>query len=144
MATSSYEQPARLSLHVDGPRRRGPPQTASRIEALLMVSIEPAPRFTIERLGVVMAPEPGNPLEVEGVLNPAGVAGPDGHYYLFPRLVAAGNYSRVGVARVCRDGGGRPSGVERLGGGLEPQMPYELIRPGAGGCEDPRVTYLPD
>src|ERR671937_475118 len=108
-----------------------------------MVSIRPAPRFTIERLGVVMAPEPGNPLEVEGVLNPAGVVGPDGHYYLFPRLVAAGRYSRIGLARVRRDGAGRPSGVERLGVALEPQRPYEIKRPGVGGCEDPRITYLP-
>ena len=109
----------------------------------MVSTIGPAPLFRIERLGVVMAPEPGNPLEVEGVLNPAGVVGPDGHYYLFPRLVAAGNYSRIGLARVRRDGDERPSGVERLGVALEPQRPYELIRPGVGGCEDPRITYLP-
>ena len=109
----------------------------------MVTTIGPAPHFRIERLGVVMAPEPGNPLEVEGVLNPAGVVGPDGHYYLFPRLVAAGNYSRIGMARVRRDGDDRPSGVERLGVVLEPQMPYEIIRPGVGGCEDPRITYLP-
>ena len=47
-----------------------------------------------------MEPEPGNPQEVEGVLNPAAVRGPDGHLYLFPRLVAQGNYSRIGIARV--------------------------------------------
>jgi beta-1,2-mannobiose phosphorylase / 1,2-beta-oligomannan phosphorylase len=108
-----------------------------------ITSLASAPLFTIERLGVVMAPEPGNPLEVEGVLNPAGVVGPDGHYYLFHRLVAAGHYSRIGRARVRRDGAGRPSRVERLGVALEPQMPYEIIRPGVGGCEDPRITYLP-
>src|SRR5689334_2382674 len=96
------------------------------------------PVFTVERLGVVMAPEPGNPLEVEGVLNPAGATGPDGHYYLFPRLVAAGNYSRIGLARVRRDDAGRPTGVERLGVALEPTQPYERVRPDAGGCEDPR------
>jgi hypothetical protein len=56
------------------------------------------PGFQMQRLGLVMEPEPGNPLEVEGVLNPAGVRGPDGHYYLFPRLVAKGNYSRIGIA----------------------------------------------
>src|SRR5436305_7070219 len=89
-----------------------------------ITGMAPAPLFTIERLGVVMAPEPGNPLEVEGVLNPAGVVGPDGHYYLFPRLVAAGNYSRIGVARVRRDVGDRPIGVERLGVALEPETPY--------------------
>lgn len=89
-----------------------------------------------------MAPQTDNPLEIEGVLNPAGATGPDGHYYLFPRLVAAGNYSRIGVARVLRDAAGRPSGVERLGVALEPSTPYEIVRPGLGGCEDPRITYL--
>ncbi|HVA93218.1 MAG TPA: glycosidase [Chloroflexota bacterium] len=96
----------------------------------------------MERLGLLMAPEPGNPWEVEGVLNPAGIVGPDGHYYLFPRCVGAGNYSRIGVARVLRDALGRPSDVERLGIALEPTAAYEIIRPGEGGCEDPRVTYL--
>ena len=32
--------------------------------------------FQMKRLGMLMEPEPGNPLEVEGVLNPAGVRGP--------------------------------------------------------------------
>jgi predicted GH43/DUF377 family glycosyl hydrolase len=77
------------------------------------------------------------------VLNPAGVAEADGHHYRFARLVAAGNYSRPGVACVRRDVHDRTGGVERLGMALEPQMPYEIIRPGAGGCEDPRITYLP-
>src|SRR5438105_12074761 len=140
---SSYERQALLLPCVDGPRCSAAPETANRIEASLMVNTAPAPLFTIERLGVVMAPEPGNPLEVEGVLNPAGVVGPDGHFYLFPRLVAAGNYSRIGVARVRRDVGNRPIGVERLGVVLEPEMSYEIIRPGTGGCEDPRITYLP-
>ncbi len=98
--------------------------------------------FDVERLGVLMAPEATNPLEVEGVLNPAGVMGLDGHYYLFPRLVAEGNYSRIGLARVQHDAEGRPVGVERLGIALEPKAPYEIARPGVGGCEDPRVTYL--
>ncbi len=98
--------------------------------------------FTVERLGLLMAPAPEDPREAEGVLNPAGVAGPDGHYYLFPRCVGAGNYSRIGVARVLRDDQGRPVGVERLGMALEPIEPYEIAGPGMGGCEDPRVTYL--
>jgi len=41
-----------------------------------------------------MEPEPGNPLEIEAVLNPAAVRGPDGELCLFPRLVAKGNYPR--------------------------------------------------
>ena len=56
--------------------------------------------FRMQRLGVVMDPEPGNPLEAEGVHNPAAVRGLDGQLYLFPRLVARGNYSRIGIARV--------------------------------------------
>jgi hypothetical protein len=47
--------------------------------------------FELQRLGILMEPEPGNPHEVEGVLNPAATRGPDGQLYLFPRLVARGN-----------------------------------------------------
>ncbi len=49
---------------------------------------------------MMMAPEATNPLEVEGVLNPAGVRGLDGHYYLFPRRVAAGDAALCGARRV--------------------------------------------
>jgi len=93
------------------------------------------------RLGTMMEPEPGNPHEVEGVLNPAAVRGPDGALYLFPRLVAKGNYSRIGIARVRFNDKGDPEGVERLGIALEPEEDYEL-RPNGGGCEDPRVTFV--
>ena len=34
--------------------------------------------FQLQRLGMLMEPEPGNPQEVEGVLNPAAVRGRDG------------------------------------------------------------------
>lgn len=34
------------------------------------------PQFELQRLGVIMEPEAGNPYEVEGVLNPASVWGP--------------------------------------------------------------------
>ena len=44
--------------------------------------------FQLQRLGMIMEPEPGNTQEIEGVLNPAAVRGPDGELYLFPRLVA--------------------------------------------------------
>lgn len=99
--------------------------------------------YGVERLGVIMGPDPGDPREAEGVLNPAGTTAPDGSYYLYPRLVGAGNYSRIGVARLQRDAHGRPCGVDRLGIALEPETAYELVRPGVGGCEDPRVTYVP-
>jgi beta-1,2-mannobiose phosphorylase / 1,2-beta-oligomannan phosphorylase len=97
--------------------------------------------FKLQRLGMVMEPEPGNPHEAEGVLNPVAVRGPDGELYLFPRLVAKGNYSRIGIARVQFNQAGDPTGVERLGIALEPEADYEL-RPGGGGCEDPRVTFV--
>src|SRR6185312_15799660 len=98
--------------------------------------------FQLKRLGLLMEPEPGNPNEVEGVLNPAAVRGPDGELYLFPRLVAKGNYSRIGIARVRFNETGDPTGVERLGIALEPEAAYELRPDGSGGCEDPRVTYV--
>src|SRR5271165_6439939 len=75
--------------------------------------------FKLRRLGLIMEPEPGNLYEVEGTLNPAAARGPDGHLYLFPRLVARGNYSRIGVARVNFNEAGDPCGVERLGIALE-------------------------
>jgi predicted GH43/DUF377 family glycosyl hydrolase len=89
-----------------------------------------------------MEREPGNPHEVEGVLNPGAARGPDGHLYLFPRLVARGNYSRIGIARVSFDRAGDPIGVERLGIALEPEAQYELRYGLGGGCEDPRVTFV--
>ena len=98
--------------------------------------------FQLQRLGLVMEPEPGNPLEVEGVLNPAAVRGPDGELYLFPRLVARGNYSRIGIVRVRFNEAGDPSGVERIGIALEPEADYERRSDGGGGCEDPRITFV--
>src|ERR1035438_2329217 len=98
--------------------------------------------FLLQRLGLVMEPEPGNPAEAEGVLNPAAVRGPDGELYLFPRLAARGNHSRIGIARVRFNAAGDPVGVERLGIALEPEADYELRSDGSGGCEDPRITFV--
>jgi beta-1,2-mannobiose phosphorylase / 1,2-beta-oligomannan phosphorylase len=97
--------------------------------------------FKLRRLGLIMEPAPGDPHEVEGTLNPAAVRGPDGHLYLFPRLVAKGNFSRIGIARVRFNSAGDPCGVERLGVALEPEADYELRQDG-GGCEDPRVSFV--
>jgi predicted GH43/DUF377 family glycosyl hydrolase len=97
--------------------------------------------FKLERLGMIMEPQSGEPNEVEGVLNPAAVRGPDGQLYLFPRLVARGNYSRIGIARVLFDKVGDPIGVERMGLALEPEADYELTDNG-GGCEDARVSFV--
>ena len=46
--------------------------------------------YRLTRVGVIMSPEDGNPLEVDGVLNPGSGRGPDGELYLLPRLVAGG------------------------------------------------------
>jgi beta-1,2-mannobiose phosphorylase / 1,2-beta-oligomannan phosphorylase len=100
------------------------------------------PPFALQRLGVVMEPQPGDPNEAWGVLNPAAARGLDGELYLFPRLVAEGNYSRIGIARVVFDPAGIPAGVERLGLALEPREPYELNAQTGGGVEDPRVTLV--
>ena len=98
--------------------------------------------FKLRRLAMLMEPQPGNPQEIEGVLNPAAARGPDGELYLFPRLVARGNYSRIGIARVRFNEAGDPAGVERLGIALEPEADYELRPDGSGGCEDPRITFV--
>jgi len=96
--------------------------------------------YRLTRAGVIMSPEPGNPHEVEGVLNPATVQTPDGEVVLFPRLVAAGNVSRVGRARVVVDDG-MPVRVEREGVALEPDRPFEA-GVGHSGTEDPRITRV--
>src|SRR5208282_673110 len=98
--------------------------------------------FQLQRLGILMEPQANNPWEVGGVLNPAAARAPDGKLYLFPRLVARGNYSRIGVVRVLFNDDGDPSGVERLGIALEPDADYERRPNGGGGCEDPRVTFV--
>jgi predicted GH43/DUF377 family glycosyl hydrolase len=96
--------------------------------------------YTLTRLGVVMSPT-GEPLEAEGVLNPGSGRGPNGATYLLPRLVAAGNVSRIGLARLqVRDG--VPVGVEREGVVLAPDEGWERSRLHAG-VEDPRITWLP-
>jgi beta-1,2-mannobiose phosphorylase / 1,2-beta-oligomannan phosphorylase len=98
--------------------------------------------WQLRRLGVVMEPNMADPYEVGGVLNPAVARGPDGQLYMLPRLVATGNYSRIGLSRVLFDRHHEPVGVERLGVVLEPEAPYELNAYTGGGVEDARVTYL--
>ena len=91
---------------------------------------------TCRRLGVVMEPD-GSPGEVEGVLNPGVVRDRHNELLLYPRMVAAGNVSSIGIARM----NGRA--VERLGIALEPQTPFEHREEAGGyGCEDARVTSI--
>lgn len=98
------------------------------------------PRF--KRLGIVLKP---NQSENErlGFLNPACTRLRDGTLQLYPRMVAAGGVSSIGSFRVDE----YPDGMliaEQCGFALEPAAPYELRdQPGAYGCEDPRVTFIP-
>jgi predicted GH43/DUF377 family glycosyl hydrolase len=97
--------------------------------------------YALTRIGVLMVPEDGNPLEVEGVLNPASGIGPDGEVYVLPRMVAAGNVSRIGLARIVVEDG-VPVGVQRQGIVLEPDRSWER-GVGNAGVEDPRITWMP-
>ncbi len=97
--------------------------------------------YRLTRLHTIMVPEPGNAFEVEGVLNPASGRTPDGDLYLLPRLVAEGNVSRVGIAKVVLEDG-VPIGVEREGVVLAPDAGWEHGLHHAG-TEDPRVTWVP-
>ncbi|MCU1523494.1 MAG: glycosidase [Microbacteriaceae bacterium] len=97
--------------------------------------------YALTRAGVIMTPEDGNVLEAEGVLNPATGHSADGTLYLLPRLVATGNVSRVGLARVVIESG-VPVGVEREGIVLQPDRGWERGAKNSG-VEDPRVTFIP-
>jgi len=90
----------------------------------------------------VLAPD-GSEYEAAGVLNPAITRDRAGRLLMYPRMVAPGNISRIGIAR----GDAGPDGpvFERLGIVLEPQTAHELrSTPGGYGCEDPRVTFIPE
>lgn len=100
----------------------------------------PSIPYRLTRMGVVMTPQDGDPNEAEGVLNPASGRGPDGELYLLPRLVAEGNVSRVGLARVVVEDG-VPVSVEREGIVLEPDRGWER-GVGNAGVEDPRTTWI--
>jgi predicted GH43/DUF377 family glycosyl hydrolase len=93
------------------------------------------------RHGVILAPD-GTDIEVEGVLNPGVTRDRSGGLILYPRKVAAGNVSRIGVVR-CN--GGLPNTIyERLDVILAPETEYEIRdQPGGFGCEDARVTFVP-
>lgn len=95
----------------------------------------------VQRLGTVLQPA-GDPNEAEGTLNPGCARSRDGMLLLYPRDVAKGNISRVGLVKARAREDGRLA-FERAGFALEPEAPYER-RPHPGyGCEDPRVTFIP-
>ena len=98
--------------------------------------------YRLTRLGVIMTPDPDRPDEAEGVLNPGSGRDSNGTRWLLPRLVAAGNVSRVGLVEILVEDG-VPTGVRRDGVVLAPDAGWEHSRSHAG-VEDPRITYLPD
>ena len=93
--------------------------------------------FQLQRLGLVMEPEPGNPLEVEGVLNPAGVRGPDGQLYLFPRLVAAGQLLRASALPACSST--RPATRWASSGSALPWSPKRITNCGRTAAAAARI-----
>jgi predicted GH43/DUF377 family glycosyl hydrolase len=95
----------------------------------------------VARLGIALRPD-GDSSDLEGVLNPASARTRDGKLLLYPRMVAEGNTSRIGIFEAS----GPPDApaFTRAGFALEPAMPYEFRAvPGGNGCEDPRVTFVP-
>jgi predicted GH43/DUF377 family glycosyl hydrolase len=96
----------------------------------------------VVRAGVVLESN-AEPSEAEGVLNPACTRNRAGALLLYPRCVAQGNVSRIGILQAH----GSPDAptFTRIGYALEPQEPYEIrSQPGGYGCEDPRVTFIKD
>jgi predicted GH43/DUF377 family glycosyl hydrolase len=94
---------------------------------------------TCRRTGIVMAPD-DSANETEGVLNPGVTRDRRGKLLLFPRMVAAGNVSRIGIARLDS-----PTAAKRIGIALEAEEPYEQRTAlGGHGCEDARVTFIAD
>ncbi|WP_223693855.1 glycoside hydrolase family 130 protein [Leifsonia poae] len=98
--------------------------------------------YALERVGIVMEPDPRDPRQVEGVLNPATVQTPDGAVHLFPRLVAERNVSRIGRAPIVI-ADGVPAGVGEVAIVLEADRGWEHGTD-HGGVEDPRITPLKD
>lgn len=95
----------------------------------------------VERLGIALSPSDDSS-EREGVLNPASTRTRDGKLLLYPRCVAEGNVSRVGLYESSGSAGAPV--FDRLGFALEPREESEIrTDPGGYGCEDPRVTFVP-
>jgi beta-1,2-mannobiose phosphorylase / 1,2-beta-oligomannan phosphorylase len=106
-----------------------------------MTSADLEIHYRLQRSGIVMRGDPDDPTERLGVLNPAAARDETGTLYLFPRVVAEGNFSRIARAKVLTDADGRPVGVQRDGIVLEPSTSWEHDAQ-TGGVEDPRITRI--
>lgn len=96
--------------------------------------------YRLERVGIVMRPDLSDPHQVEGVLNPAAAVHPDGRVLMYPRLVAKGNRSRIGVGEVTLTDG-VPTGFDLDEILLAPDQGWEHGSD-HGGVEDPRLTFI--
>ena len=76
------------------------------------------------------------------MLNPAAARDRKGDLWVFPRLVAEQNFSRIGRARVRFDASGDPVGTDPPSIVLEPTEIWERNSRTAG-VEDPRITWIP-
>jgi predicted GH43/DUF377 family glycosyl hydrolase len=104
-------------------------------------STDDAFNVTYRRLGLVLA-STGSAVDIEGVLNPAVTRDRDGKLLLYPRMVAAGNVSRIGLVRALETPTGTTFGNPEVL--FRPEADYERrTMPGGMGCEDPRVTFVP-
>jgi beta-1,2-mannobiose phosphorylase / 1,2-beta-oligomannan phosphorylase len=100
------------------------------------------PGYRLERRGVLMHPVADDPIQHWGVLNPAAARDRQGDLWIFPRLVAEENHSRIGRARVRFDASGDPVGTDPPSIVLEPTELWEMNSRTAG-VEDPRITWMP-
>jgi predicted GH43/DUF377 family glycosyl hydrolase len=106
-----------------------------------MTPMTPSQPYQLQRVGIIMRADPNNPDEVMGVLNPGLARARDGRLFMFPRIVAAGNYSRIGIAHVVFSPNDDPLSVVRMGYALEPVESFEENARTAG-CEDARVVFV--
>src|SRR5437879_3173382 len=102
-----------------------------------------APPFAVQRLGVVMEPQPDDPAEAWGVLNPAAARGPDGGAFLLAGPCREGHHLRHGLARRRLRPGGLPGGVGGPGPGVGAQGADQPNAPTGGGGEGPPGTPIP-
>lgn len=96
---------------------------------------------SMQRAGVLLAPDASDPKQRLGVFNPASARDLAGRLYLFPRIAAEGNYSRIARGEVTRDVTGAPAGVAPLEVVLEPAEEWER-NAATAGVEDPRITRI--
>ncbi len=96
---------------------------------------------TFHRLGLALA-STGSAFDIEGVLNPGVARDRRGRLLLYPRMVAAGNVSRIGLIRADETESGPRSEPPRFSSSRKRTTSFATF-PGGYGCEDPRVTFVP-